>query len=176
MKTWYILLPILCIVIFAAGYFVAIQSVTGAKPVQLVKSGDTISVEYNLTLENGTLIDSSSNRTPYTFTVGSPNTIAGFSYGVIGMKVSETKTFSVAPKDAYGEYNTSLVETTEIGANQSYKVGDHVTSVMLGLTGTIIAANSTQATADFNPPLAGKTLVFTVKVLSINGTNDYLNP
>jgi FKBP-type peptidyl-prolyl cis-trans isomerase 2 len=153
-----------------------VQGFIGAKPVQLVKSGDTVSVAYNLTLENGTLIDSTANGKPYTFVVGSSSTIKGFSYGIIGMRLNETKTFSIEPKDAYGEYDPSLVETTRIGPNQTYTVGEKITSMMFGLQGTIIFVNSTHATADFNTPLAGKTLVFTVTVLNINKTNDYLNP
>lgn len=142
---------------------------------QTVKSGDTISVEYTLTLENGTLIDTNVNKTPYTFTVGSSTTIKGFSYGVIGMKVNETKTITIEPKDAYGEYNNSLVKTIPQN-NSNFTVGREIFSMLTGMKGIVTSVNSTHVTADFNHPLAGKTLVFEAKVINITKTNDYFNP
>jgi FKBP-type peptidyl-prolyl cis-trans isomerase 2 len=140
-----------------------------------VSNGDSISVEYNLTIDNGTLIDSTVNRTPYTFVVGSSNTIKGFSYGVIGMKLNETKTIIIPPEDAYGKYNSALVIT--IPSNDStLKVGDKITSVRTGLKGIVTFVNSTHVTGDFNVPLAGKTLTFVVKVINITKTKDYFNP
>jgi FKBP-type peptidyl-prolyl cis-trans isomerase 2 len=84
---------------------------------RVVKSGDTISVQYTGKLEDGTIFDSSRQedakqsknyspqRTyePLSFTVGAGQMIPGFDKGVIGMAVGEKKTLTIAPKDAYGE-------------------------------------------------------------------------
>lgn len=137
-----------------------------------VKTSDTIKVAYNLTLENGTLID---NSTSYIFQVGSSSTIRGFNYGVIGMKLNETKIFLVEPEDAYGEYDQSKVRTT-ISNNSTLKVGEVVISMLTKEKGIVTAVNSTHVTADFNVPLAGKTLTFEVKVLNITKASDYFNP
>lgn len=139
---------------------------------QTVKTGDIINIAYNLTLENGTLIDDSTN---YTFQVGSPSIIRGFNYGVIGMKLNETKTFSIEPQDAYGEYNQSKVKTT-ISNNSTLKIGDVIISMLTKEKGIVTFVNSTHVTADFNVPLAGKTLTFEVKVLNITKASDYFNP
>jgi len=139
---------------------------------QTVKTGDVINIAYNLTLENGTLIDDSTN---YTFQVGSPSIIRGFNYGVIGMKLNETKTFSIEPQDAYGEYSQSKVKTT-ISNNSTLKIGDVIISMLTKEKGIVTFVNSTHVTADFNVPLAGKTLAFEVKVLNITKASDYFNP
>lgn len=139
---------------------------------QTVKTGDIINIAYNLTLENGTLIDDSTN---YTFQVGSPSIIRGFNYGVIGMKLNETKTFSIEPQDAYGEYSQSKVKTT-ISNNSTLKIGDVIISMLTKEKGIVTFVNSTHVTADFNVPLAGKTLTFEVKVLNITKASDYFNP
>jgi FKBP-type peptidyl-prolyl cis-trans isomerase 2 len=139
---------------------------------QTVKTGDIINIAYNLTLENGTLIDDSTN---YTFQVGSPSIIRGFNYGVIGMELNETKTFSIEPQDAYGEYNQSKVKTT-ISNNSTLKIGDVIISMLTKEKGIVTFVNSTHVTADFNVPLAGKTLTFEVKVLNITKASDYFNP
>lgn len=90
---------------------------------EVVSSGDTISVDYVGTLEDGTVFDSSfeefakkaknynaqSGRKyePLSFTVGAGQMIKGFDAGVVGMKLGEKKTLILAPKDAYGEAFTT---------------------------------------------------------------------
>lgn len=140
-----------------------------------VKYGDTIAIEYNLTLEDGTLIDTTVNKTPFVFVVGSQDVIKGLSYGVIGMAINETKRIVVEPKDAYGEYNSSLVKTIPSN-NSNLTVGQEIISMLTKMRGRVIFVNSTHVTADFNHPLAGKTLIFVVKVVNITETKDYFNP
>lgn len=71
----------------------------GGGPV--VKSGDTVTLDYTLTVDGG-LVDTSAGRQPLTFAVGSGQVIKGFDEAVIGMKIGEEKTFSVAPEEGYG--------------------------------------------------------------------------
>ena len=82
-----------------------------------VKNWDSITVHYKGTLTDGTLFDTSledvarayetydSRRAyePLPFTVWAKQMIAWFDAGVVGMKVWEKKTLTIAPKDAYGE-------------------------------------------------------------------------
>lgn len=72
-----------------------------------VKNGDVISVNYTGSLTNGTVFDSNTNPkfghvTPFTFTVGAGQVIAGWDKGVVGMTVGQTKTLTILPSDAYG--------------------------------------------------------------------------
>ncbi len=85
-----------------------------------VESGDTISVHYIGTLEDGSLFDSSRDRgEPLSFTVGAGQMISGFDAGVVGMKLGETKTLTLAPADAYGEYDperTQIVPKSDLAS------------------------------------------------------------
>jgi FKBP-type peptidyl-prolyl cis-trans isomerase len=74
-------------------------------------AGKTVTVNYTLWLYNtavsdnkGSLLDSSlrTGGVPYTFVVGSSNTITGFSQGVTGMKVGGLRRVVVPPALAYG--------------------------------------------------------------------------
>ncbi len=69
-----------------------------------VKSGDTVSVHYLGTLENGTKFDSSYDRnTPFSTQIGVGHVIKGWDEGIIGMKVGG-KRILVIPSDlAYGD-------------------------------------------------------------------------
>lgn len=74
----------------------------------LVKSGDTISVDYTGKLQSGTVFDTSEGQAPLKFTVGSGMLIKGFDQAVIGMKVGEKKTVTIEPEEGYGLRNEEL--------------------------------------------------------------------
>ncbi|MGC8533829.1 MAG: FKBP-type peptidyl-prolyl cis-trans isomerase [Candidatus Parvarchaeum sp.] len=134
-----------------------------------VKNGDNVSVYYSLWLSNGTLLQSNFNSKTFSFVAGSSQVIKGFSNAVIGMKVGQIKNVTLQPSEAYGYVNNSLivaVPRTDFG-NSSIAVGEQVYTKN-GEAGVITALNSTNVTVDFNSPLAGKTLIFEIKVVKIN--------
>jgi FKBP-type peptidyl-prolyl cis-trans isomerase (trigger factor) len=66
----------------------------------VVKSGDTVKVDYWLTVD-GEQIDTSEGRGPFEFTVESGQVIPGFDKAVLGMEVGETKETVLEGDDAY---------------------------------------------------------------------------
>lgn len=166
-KPLYILLAVVLVVLAA----VVIYMTIGRGGTPIVAAGDTVSVYYTGTLTNGTVFDSNVGKQPLQFTVGSGQVIQGFDNGIVGMKINGTKTLTLTPNQSYGEVNPDLVVTiplTEFG-NQTVNVGMIVTRTSSGqqFQGIVTAVNATTATVDFNPPLAGQTLIFTVKVVGI---------
>lgn len=69
-----------------------------------VQSGDTVSVHYVGTLQDGTEFDNSKKRgTPFEFTVGGGQVIKGWEEGLVGMKVGGQRILVIPPEKAYGE-------------------------------------------------------------------------
>lgn len=69
----------------------------------IVKNGDTVSVHYVGTLEDGTKFDSSVDRgQPFSFTLGAGQVIPGWDLGVVGMKVGEVRELIIPAVFAYG--------------------------------------------------------------------------
>ncbi|MHC1757278.1 MAG: peptidylprolyl isomerase [Methanosarcina sp.] len=149
----------------------------------VVKTGNTIQVDYTGKFENGTVFDTSieevakeagiyteqRNYVPLTFKVGSGQLIKGFDEGVIGMKAGEEKTLTIPPEKAYGEYNETWVQTFPLeamGLSEPPEIGQRSRD-MYGNQFKVIDANETHVTIDFNNELAGKTLIFDVKLVSI---------
>jgi FKBP-type peptidyl-prolyl cis-trans isomerase len=72
---------------------------TGAE----AKAGDSVSVHYTGTLENGTKFDSSRDRgQPFTFPLGQGRVIKGWDVGVAGMKVGGQRKLVIPPEEGYG--------------------------------------------------------------------------
>jgi FKBP-type peptidyl-prolyl cis-trans isomerase len=73
----------------------------GTGPV--AEAGDTVSVHYTGTLEDGTKFDSSKDRgTPFVFTVGRGNVIEGWEKGIPGMQVGGVRKLTIPSDMAYG--------------------------------------------------------------------------
>lgn len=68
------------------------------------KTGNTVSVNYLGTFENGTKFDSSYDRNePFQFVLGAGQVIKGWDFGVVGMKVGGKRKLIIPSDLAYGE-------------------------------------------------------------------------
>jgi len=146
-----------------------------------IGEGDTISVDYVGKLEDGTIFDTSIKEVaidaeiynqmreykPLTFTVGAGQMIKGFDEGVIGMKTGEEKTITIPPEEAYGEYRQELARELPIDAvDFTPEVGMRLATDS-GLTGIVTEVSNNNFVVDFNHELAGKTLIFLVRIVSV---------
>lgn len=137
-----------------------------------VKIGDTIDVHYVLRLEDGTLVESSYNSgKTLNIVVGKTSLIKGFENALPGMKVGEKKMVTIPPAQAYGEYDSNLVKVFDLNSPQlsglsELRVGMELSSGS-GIV-RVVAVTDTNVSIDFNPKLAGKTLIFEITLISIN--------
>jgi FKBP-type peptidyl-prolyl cis-trans isomerase 2 len=102
-------------------------------PAEVAQEGDVVAVDYIGKLDSGELFDTSIEEVardesipkvdfftlreryePFTFTLGEDAVIPGFEKAVLGMKVNETKTVTIAPDEAYGEVNPALLKIVPI--------------------------------------------------------------
>ena len=65
-------------------------------------SGNTVSVNYTGTLENGEQFDTSIGRAPFSFPLGEGRVIKGWDEGVAGMKIGGKRKLTIPPQLAYG--------------------------------------------------------------------------
>ena len=143
-----------------------------------IKDGDTVTLHYRGTLNDGSEFDSSYERGPMTVTVGSGQLISGFDKALGGMKEGETKSVSLSPEEAYGEANPE--NTTELEKNLFPEDFDFENGQVVPLMGpggqqflaTITESNDATVTFDLNHPMAGKDLNFDIEVLTIGESGE----
>ncbi len=140
---------------------------------QEVKKGDTIKVHYKGTLNDGTVFDSSENREPLEFEVGSGMVIPGFDNGVMGMHIGDKKTVNIPAGEAYGELQNELF--LEFPINQFPADLKPEVGMQLSMSNTqgqqfpvaIKEVKEEVVILDANHPLAGKDLTFDLELVDI---------
>ena len=140
---------------------------------QSAEPGDTVTVHYKGTLEDGSVFDSSEGNPPLEFTIGAHEVIDGFENAVIGMSAGDRKTQEIPPGDAYGEREDELVFHIPRNSMQpgfDVSPGDFVRVTLPdGQTAPmqVLEVDDEAVTLDANHPLAGKTLTFELELLTI---------
>lgn len=138
-----------------------------------VQAGDTVKVHYTGKLEDGTVFDTSAEREPLEFTLGSTGIIPGFEQAIMGMNPGESKTITIPSADAYGPHDEKMVFQVqreqldpsvkpEVGQQLQVHRDDGEAFVV-----KVVEIGDDGVTLDANHPLAGLDLTFDIELLEI---------
>jgi len=141
----------------------------------MIEKGDLIKVEYEGRFEDGTVFDSSTHGDhshPLEFPAGEGMVIPGFDNAVLGMKNGEEKEFEILPEEGYGEKREEFIREIPRSALPPEPQPEIGMGLMMhtpqgDLPGTIIEVNTNSVVLDLNHPLAGKKLIFKIKIVEI---------
>jgi peptidylprolyl isomerase len=136
------------------------------------KANDKVKVHYKGCLRDGTIIDTSHGKEPFVFIIGRGSVLPGFEKGILGMKAGDTKTVTIQPQDAYGIHREDLcllVERSRIPATIRLRPGTKldVQSSSGSRRATVLQVTDSSVILDLNHPLAGKELVFDLRLIEI---------
>ena len=139
-----------------------------------VNEGQTVSLHYIGTFDDGTKFDSSRDRDqPLTFQVGSGQVIPGFDTAVRSMTVGETQDVRIEAAEAYGETNPEAFQDVpraifdpemELVVDATVYGQQPDGSQMMA---RIVEFNDENVRLDLNHPLAGKPLNFNIELLTV---------
>lgn len=138
-----------------------------------VKTGDTVRIHYTGTLEDGSVFDSSRDREPLEFTVGSGQIIPGLDQAMPGMQVGEEKTVAIPCEQAYGPHDPNgrqAIPRDQIPEHIPLEVGTPLQMQLPDgrqMAVTVADVSDSEVVLDANHPLAGKTLTFDVEMVEI---------
>ena len=139
-----------------------------------VNEGQTVSLHYIGTFDDGTKFDSSRDRgQPLTFQVGSGQVIPGFDTAVRSMTVGESQDVRIEAAEAYGETNPEAFQDVpraifdpemELVVDATVYSQQPDGSQMMA---RIVEFNDETVRLDLNHPLAGKPLNFNIELLTL---------
>ncbi|PIE37262.1 MAG: peptidylprolyl isomerase [Gammaproteobacteria bacterium] len=131
-------------------------------------------LNFALSLEDGTEVDSNFGGEPVACVVGDGSLLPSFEACVLGLEPGERKQFTLPPEQAFGEVkddNRQRVPRARFGDDVPPEPG----LVLLfkeasggDVPGVVIAADEEWVMVDFNHPLAGRTLIFDVQLHAID--------
>ena len=135
--------------------------------------GDTVRVHYTGTLADGTMFDTSREREPLEFIMGSGNMIPGFEEATRDMQVGQVKTVTIQAEKAYGPHRDEMVIAVprdQLPADLNPVIGQQLQMQSPdGMRVVVIVTDvsDTAITLDANHPLAGKDLTFEIELIEI---------
>ncbi len=137
-----------------------------------VRTGDVVSIEYSIRLDDGQIIETAGGEAPLVYTHGRNEVLTGLEAGLDGMALGAVRRIRVAPADAYGEIHPEgffEVQRNRV-PSEAQRIGTKLETT--APDGRVVFPYVAEIrpeviVLDLNHPLAGKTLVFDVRVVDI---------
>ncbi len=134
-------------------------------------------MHYSIALTDGTIIESSFDDEPVEITMGQGDITEGMELALFGLKEGGIQTLTLTPEQGFGQRDEDNVHDMplsdfpkdlppEAGLSYSFESPDDDE-----IPGTVLSINKDSAKIDFNHPLAGQEIVFTVEILGINNAH-----
>ena len=131
-----------------------------------------VSIDYTLTDDQGTVIDSSEGRGPLAYLHGKNNIIPGLENALEGKSKGDSLQVKVSPEEGYGERSDELSQEIP---KQMFEGNDEIQVGMQFQTMTdsgpqvvtVTKVEEETVTVDGNHPLAGENLNFDVTIVDI---------
>ena len=147
-------------------------TVRGKGNAMTVEKGRVVSIEYTLTLDSGTKVDSNVGGEPLKFTQGQSQILPALQEALVGLAVGDSKSVTLAPEEGYGPVHEEAFHEVE-----AQRIPPDARQVGIQLTAQDEQGNEhpirvheirdDKVVLDFNHPLAGETLQFDVKILAV---------
>lgn len=140
-----------------------------------IKDGSTVALHFEVSLPNGTVIDSTFGRDePVSLTIGDGSLLDGFEKVLTNLKAGDTRTAHLPPEEAFGLWNADNVQSF-VRSKFSLSEPNPVVGMMMEfadkgqntLAGVICHVDDDTVKVDFNHPLAGQDVLFKVQIFKV---------
>lgn len=137
-------------------------------------------MHYSIAMTNGTVIESSYDDEPLKVTMGSGQLTDGMELAIIGLEEGAEQTLTLTPEQCFGErdeaniHDMPLTEFTDDLKPETGLTFNFGTDDGQEILGTIRTVKDDKVEVDFNHPLAGHSLVFSVHILGINNAHAHI--
>ncbi len=139
----------------------------------MIKENSKVTLHFSLALENGELVDSTFGNKPATFTMGDGSLLPGFEKHLLGLPAGVKQSFQIPQQDGFGAVNPQNI--------QAFKRSVFASGVELSeglivsfadaagteLPGVVKKIGENEVEVDFNHPLAGREITFTVEIIDV---------
>jgi FKBP-type peptidyl-prolyl cis-trans isomerase SlpA len=132
-----------------------------------------VTLHFTLRLEDGSTIDTTVGGKPATFTMGDGKLLPGFEAVLNGLKAGSSGEFVISPAQGFGAANPNNIQ--EMPRSQFAADLELVEGLVLSfadaqkaeLPGVVKNFDDTTVWIDFNHPLAGRDILFSVDIIDV---------
>jgi FKBP-type peptidyl-prolyl cis-trans isomerase 2 len=141
-----------------------------------IQNDDTVTLVYTGKLDNGEIFSSISKDQPLIVKIGNLELPPSLEEVLLGMKIGDSKSVRVPPEEGYGFRQKNLLQTitSEEMINKIKPTPGMILSLKVDKEGvehhvpaTVISVTGHEMLVDYNHPLAGHHLSYTVTILDI---------
>ena len=138
-----------------------------------IEKGSTVQIEYTIKDGAGAVLDTNTGQAPLTYTQGNEQILPGLEKELTGLHRGDEKKVTVKPEDAYGPLDPAAQTEVpkELLPASALTVGTQLMARNAAGEArpvTVKEIKEKTVVLDLNHPLAGKTLLFEVKVLRVD--------
>lgn len=147
---------------------------------------DTINMQslvlmhYSIALVNGTMIESSFDDDPVEVKMGRGDLTEGMELAIYGLKEGDAQTLTLTPEQGFGLRDEDNIHDMPLADFPDELKPEPGLTYMFGtpegedIPGTVRSVHGDVAEVDFNHPLAGQELVFSVEILGVNNAHAHI--
>lgn len=138
-------------------------------------------MHYSIGLTNGTEIESSFDNEPMEVKMGSDDITEGMELAIYGLKEGDQQTLTLTPEQGFGLRDEDNIHNMPLTDFPEELKAEEGLTYLFGtpegddIPGTVLAITGDMAEVDFNHPLAGHSLVFSVHILVVNNAHTQLH-
>jgi FKBP-type peptidyl-prolyl cis-trans isomerase 2 len=138
----------------------------------VIEQGRTVSIEYTLKLDDGTVADTNVGGEPLVYTQGNGQILPSLERALEGMAAEETRSVQISAADGYGEVNEELFQ--EVPPDKVPEEAHEVGKILYGqgpggqqFPVRVHEIREEVIVLDLNHPLAGQALNFDIRIISV---------
>jgi FKBP-type peptidyl-prolyl cis-trans isomerase SlpA len=138
-----------------------------------IQPGSNVSLFFNLSLADGTLVDGTEEGEPMVFTLSDGTMIEGLELALLGLKSGDKQTLSIPPEAGFGFSDPQAIQwmpLTDFPKELKPEAGQIMNFTLPNgeeVPGAILELEKKRVKVDFNHPLAGLEVVFAVEILEV---------
>ena len=142
-----------------------------------IERNSLVTLHYSLGLPNGDVLEENFDDEPMTVQLGQGEMAEGLELALIGLSEGQEETIDIGPELAFGYLDETLIRSlprAEFDPDIELEPGliiEFSTDSGDLLPGTILDFDEQQVRVDLNHPLAGQTVRYSVRIVSIGDGN-----
>lgn len=138
-----------------------------------IQLNSQVTMHFKLTLEDGTLVDQTTDNEPLSFSMGEDDLIEGLKLALLDLQAGDKQTLRIPPETGFGFRDPEAITPiplTDFPDDIVPKPGRIIGFNLPGgeeVAGAVLNIDDDQVEVDFNHPCAGHEVTFSVHILDV---------